>query len=124
MSKWSFGQRSREKLVGVHPSLQILMKAALEESPYDFAITEGVRSLETQKVLFESGKSRTMNSKHLKGHAVDIAVLVDGKVTWDFAYYKAVADHVKKVSAELNMPITWGGDWKSFLDGPHFEMKG
>ena len=99
------------------------MKAALEESPYDFAITEGVDS-ETQKILFDAGKSKTMNSKHLKGLAVDIAVYVDGHISWDFQYYKAVAAHVKKVAASLNMSITWGGDWQSFLDGPHFEIRG
>lgn len=123
MSKWKFGTRSRNKLVGVHPSLQILMKAALEESPYDFGITEGLRTPETQKVLFEAGKSMTMNSRHLTGHAVDIAVYVDGEISWDLQYYKAVADHVKKVAKELKLDIEWGGDWKSLVDGPHFQLK-
>jgi peptidoglycan L-alanyl-D-glutamate endopeptidase CwlK len=100
------------------------MQTALQDSPFDFIITEGVRSLETQTILFNTGKSRTMNSRHLNGRAVDIAVLVDGKVTWDFKYYKEVAAHIKMVAQKLNISITWGGDWKSFLDGPHFELRG
>jgi peptidoglycan L-alanyl-D-glutamate endopeptidase CwlK len=99
------------------------MKAALEESPFDFGITEGLRTPEVQKVLFESGKSMTLNSRHLTGHAVDIAVYVDGQITWDFQYYKAVADHVKSVAKELKVDIEWGGDWKSLVDGPHFQLK-
>lgn len=123
MSGWKLSKRSRDKLVGVHPSLQILMKAALETSPLDFGITEGLRTLDTQKLYFENGKSKTMNSKHLKGLAVDIVVFVDGKVTWDLEHYKTVAAHIKKVAEELKIPIVWGGDWKSFIDGPHFELK-
>ena len=99
-----------------------VMEEAIKESPLDFSITEGVRTLERQKELFEAGKSQTMNSRHLKGFAVDIAVLVDGKITWEFSKYQIVADHIKKVAKNLNIPIVWGGDWVSFKDGPHFEL--
>jgi peptidoglycan L-alanyl-D-glutamate endopeptidase CwlK len=119
-----FPARSLAKLKGVNSALVLLMQTALQDSPFDFIITEGVRSLETQTILFNTGKSRTMNSRHLNGRAVDIAVLVDGKVTWDFKYYKEVAAHIKMVAQKLNISITWGGDWKSFLDGPHFELRG
>jgi peptidoglycan L-alanyl-D-glutamate endopeptidase CwlK len=123
MGKWKLSERSRNKLVGVHPSLQILMKAALEESPYDFGITEGLRTPAVQKILLDAGKSTTMNSRHITGHAVDIAVYVDGQITWDFQYYKVVAEHVKAVAKELKVDIEWGGDWKSLVDGPHFQLK-
>jgi peptidoglycan L-alanyl-D-glutamate endopeptidase CwlK len=119
-----FPARSLAKLKGVNSALVLIMQTALQDSPFDFIITEGVRSLETQTILFNTGKSRTMNSRHLNGRAVDIAVLVDGKVTWDFKYYKEVAAHIKAVAQKLNISITWGGDWKSFLDGPHFELRG
>ena len=99
-----------------------VMQEAIKESPLDFSITEGVRTLERQKELFEAGKSQTMNSRHLKGFAVDIAVLIDGKLNWDFPNYKLVADHIKKVAEKLDVPIQWGGDWISFKDGPHFEL--
>lgn len=120
---WKLSERSLAKMQGVHPALQGLMKAAIIDSPYDFGISEGLRTPETQRILFDAGKSKTLNSKHLKGMAVDIVVLVDGKAAWDFEYYKTVAAHIKKTATRLNMDIVWGGDWKSFLDGPHFELR-
>lgn len=117
-----FGLRSESNLMGVHPDLKKLMEKAIADSPHDFAITEGLRTLERQQQLFEEKKTQTLNSRHLTGHAVDIAVKIEGKVTWEFSYYKSVADHVKKVAEEMNISIVWGGDWKSFKDGPHFEL--
>ncbi len=120
---WKFGKKSLERLAGIKEPLQTLAKAAITDSPYDFSITNGLRTLEEQKVLFANGKSKTMKSKHLTGDAFDIAVFVDGKLTWDLKYYKAVATHIKKVAAKLGIKITWGGDWKSFIDGPHFQLE-
>lgn len=119
---YSFSQRSKDRLKGVHPDLVKVMEEAIKESPLDFGITEGLRTLEKQKELFESGKSQTMNSRHLRGLAVDIAIFIDGKVNWDFPNYKLVADHIKEVAKKLNTPLQWGGDWISFKDGPHFEL--
>ena len=119
---YSFSQRSNDRLKGVHPKLVQVMQEAIKESPLDFSITEGVRSVDRQKELFESGKSQTMRSRHISGHAVDIAVLVDGKITWDFSKYQIVADHIKTVAKSLNIPIEWGGNWTSFKDGPHFQL--
>ncbi len=119
---YNFGNKSLEKLSTVHPDLQKLFKEAITNSPYDFSITEGVRSLERQKELVAAKKSTTMNSRHLTGKAVDIAVIVNGTITWDIRAYKAVADHIKNVAKLLNIAIIWGGDWKSFVDGPHYEL--
>lgn len=119
---YSFGSKSKERLKGVHPQMVRLMEEAIKASPLDFSITEGVRSLERQKELFSSGKSQTMRSRHLTGHAVDIGVLVDGTLTWEFPKYQIVADHIKKVAKELGIPLEWGGDWVSFKDGPHFQL--
>ena len=119
---YNFGAKSLEKLSTVHTDLQKLFKEAITNSPYDFSITEGVRSLERQKELYDAKKSTTMNSRHLTGKAVDIAVFVDGKLTWDIRAYKAVAEHIKTIAKLMNIPIVWGGDWKSFIDGPHFEL--
>jgi peptidoglycan L-alanyl-D-glutamate endopeptidase CwlK len=115
--------RSINNLKGVKPELAKLMREAIVDSPYGFVITQGLRTLEEQKVLFKLGKSKTMKSRHLTGDAVDIAVLVDGQVTWDLKYYKQVATHVKKVAKGLGIRITWGGDWVSFIDGPHFQLE-
>ena len=99
-----------------------VIEEAIKESPLDFSITEGLRTKERQKELFSSGKSQTMNSRHLTGHAADIAVIKDGTVTWDLKYYRIVTDHIKKVAKELNIPIVCGIDWVSFVDGPHIEL--
>jgi peptidoglycan LD-endopeptidase CwlK len=119
---WKFGKKSLERLAGIKEPMQALAKAAIVDSPYDFSIICGLRTVEEQKVLVATGKSRTMKSRHLTGDAFDIAVFVDGKITWDLKYYKAVATHIKKVAAKLGTKIVWGGDWKSFIDGPHFEL--
>lgn len=122
MPNYQFGQKSLEKLSTVHPDLQRVFKEAITTSPYDFAISEGVRSLDRQKELVAQGKSKTLHSRHLTGKAVDIAVFVDGKLTWDLKYYKAVTDHIKAVAVLNDVPIVCGIDWKSFIDGPHIEL--
>jgi len=119
---FALGQRSKDRLNGVHPGLVKVIEEAIKESPLDFSITEGLRTKERQKVLFDTGKSQTMNSRHITGKAVDIAVIREGEVTWDFKYYQLVAEHIKKVAKELGIDIVWGGDWQSFKDGPHFEL--
>ena len=119
---FALGQRSKDRLEGVHPDLVKVIEEAIKESPLDFSITEGLRTKERQKELFDAGKSQTMNSRHITGKAIDIAVLVDGKVTWDIQYYRIVTDHVKQVAKELDIPIVCGIDWTSFVDGPHIEL--
>jgi peptidoglycan L-alanyl-D-glutamate endopeptidase CwlK len=119
---FALGQRSKDRLNGAHPDLVKVIEEAIKESPLDFSVTEGLRTKERQKVLFDTGKSQTMNSRHITGKAVDIAVIRDGEVTWDFKYYQLVAEHIKEVAKELGIDIVWGGDWQSFKDGPHFEL--
>lgn len=120
---YKFSKRSLKNLVGVHPKLVNLMKEAIKESPYDFMVTEGIRTIERQKELFKQGKSKTMKSYHLLGKAVDIALIVDGDISWNFALYREVAKHIKKIAREQGINITWGGDWKNFKDGPHFQIE-
>ena len=119
---YSLGSKSIERLKGVHPDLVKIIEEAIKESPLDFSITEGLRTPERQQQLFNEGKSQTLRSRHITGHAVDIAVLIDGKITWEFPKYQLVSDHIKTVAKSLNIPIVWGGDWISFKDGPHFEL--
>lgn len=120
---YRFSERSLEKLETVDIRLQELFKKAITSSPYDFCITEGIRTLEKQKEYVAKGVSKTLNSKHLTGKAVDIAVIVDKKITWEWKYYQEVADHIKGIAKELGLKITWGGDWKTFKDGPHFQLE-
>ncbi|MEE0139648.1 M15 family metallopeptidase [Fusobacterium ulcerans] len=120
---YKFSKRSLDNLKGVDERLIKLMKEVLFISPYDFGITEGLRTIEKQKEYVRTGKSQTMNSYHLKGKAVDIVVYKDGKETWDLKYYKEIADIVKETAAEKGLKITWGGDWKTLIDGPHFQLE-
>lgn len=117
-----FSQRSRENLRGVHADLVIVVTTALMTSPLDFVVTEGVRSRARQEQLVNSGASKTMNSRHLTGHAVDLAVWLDGSIRWDWTLYDRLAVHVKDAAALHGIPIEWGGDWQSFRDGPHFQL--
>lgn len=122
MTGYILGSRSRERLKGVHPDLVRVVELALKYSPHDFTITEGLRTSERQAALVRAGASRTMRSRHLTGHAIDFAVLIGGRVRWDWPLYGPVAAAFKRAATELNIPIVWGGDWKTLRDGPHVEL--
>lgn len=119
---FKFSEVSKIKLAGVHPNLTTIANLALELSPIDFAITDGLRTKEQQQKLFDDKKSKTLNSRHLTGHAIDVAAFIDGKLTWDWAAYETIAVAFKRAACMLGVSITWGGDWLSFRDGPHFEL--
>lgn len=119
---FKFGKRSQDKLLGVHEDLIRVMNRAIEMSATDFAITEGVRTLDRQQALVASGASTTMKSRHLTGHAVDVAAFVGKEVRWDWPLYGKIAETVKAAAKLENVQVEWGGDWKSFPDGPHFQL--
>lgn len=121
-SGFVFSQRSLKRLEGVHPDLVKVMHRALELTEIDFVVLEGLRSIDRQRELVRQKKSRTMNSRHLTGHAVDIAPLVDGSVSWTWKYYYPLAEAVKQAAEDVGVPIEWGGDWRSFKDGPHWQL--
>lgn len=116
--------RSLSRLEGVHPDLVRVVKLAAETAPLPFVVLEGLRSVARQKQLVASGASQTMRSRHLTGHAVDIAPLdAAGQVSWDWPLYHRLAPAMKQAAEELGVAITWGGDWASFRDGPHWELQ-
>ena len=115
-------QKSLDRLSGVHPDLVAVVKRALEISEVDFAVFEGVRSKTRQAQLFKEKATKTMNSRHITGHAVDLWAWVDGEVRWDWPLYHQIAKAMKAAATELNIPIEWGGDWRTFKDGPHFQL--
>ena len=115
-------EKSRKKLEKVHSHLEAVITLAADRSPLPFIVTEGLRTAERQKQLFAAGATRTLNSRHLFGKAVDIAAVVDGEVRWDWPLYDILARAIKDAAADLKVPIVWGGDWTSFRDGPHFEL--
>ncbi len=117
-----FSERSERRLQGVHPDMVRVMRRALELSHLDFTVLEGLRSLERQHQLYAQGASTTMNSRHLTGHAVDIAPIVDGSITWHWPHYHELAAIVKQAATDCSVPLEWGGDWTSFQDGPHWQL--
>ena len=116
------GPASLLRLQGIHPDLVKVVERAIQLTEVDFTVLEGLRTKERQAQLLKAGATTTMNSRHLTGHAVDLGALVGGKVRWDWPLYYKIADAMKAASAELGIPIEWGGDWKKFKDGPHWQL--
>ncbi len=121
--------RSEDKLQQVHPDLARVVRAAAASGllPFDLIVTEGARTLERQRALFMAGASKTMKSRHLPNAegvscAVDLAAVVDGKVSWAWPLYNQIAAVMKDVAGREGVPLEWGGDWISFRDGPHFQL--
>ncbi len=121
--KFRFSRRSEKNLEGVKPQLVAVVRRALELTEVDFGITEGLRSKYRQKQLVAEGKSQTMNSRHLTGDAVDVVAYVGGQVSWEWSLYEKIAAAFTQASQELNIPVEWGGSWRTLKDGPHFQLK-
>lgn len=142
---FALSQASLAKLEGVNPNLVRVVKRAIELTTIDFRVQEGLRTTARQRQLVAAGASRTMNSRHITGHAVDLIPLLDvdkdGKIEAEEMYhwplFIPLATAMQQASAELKVPIRWGGTWKllsstpkitmgvlhkGFPDGPHFEI--
>lgn len=143
-------QKSIDRLDGVKDQLVDVVTRAIEISTVDFGVTEGLRTTETQRKYVETGKSQTMESKHLTGDAVDLVAYIDGQVSWELNLYDNLADAMKQAAIEKNVAIRWGAAWnvpdirlwrgtmeeamvyyidtrrkqnkRPFIDGPHFEL--
>jgi peptidoglycan L-alanyl-D-glutamate endopeptidase CwlK len=120
--------RDRLRLAGLHPDLVRVVERARLAMP--FIVVEGMRSRERQERLVAIGASQTLNSRHLTGHAVDLAYWLDdgdgapeaGEVRWDWPLARKIAAAMKAAATEEGVVLVWGGDWKTFRDGPHFEL--
>lgn len=93
-----------------------------EDANNSLVVTEGVRTKERQAQLYKAGASQTLNSRHLTGHAVDLACKVGNEVRWDWPLYFRLGALMKSNALNRGVKIVWGGDWKTFKDGPHFEL--
>lgn len=123
------GERSLTRLDGAHPDLRRVFIRAAKISDIDFTILEVLRTPERQKALVAQGASKTMKSRHLphpkdgKSRATDAAPLDEtGKVTWAWPIYYKLAAIIKQAAKDEGVPIEWGGDWRSFKDGPHWQL--
>jgi peptidoglycan LD-endopeptidase CwlK len=127
LRRMAMDARSEKNLVGVHSALVGVVRRAAEivEARHDglgFIVTEGLRTKERQAELLKAGASRTMNTKHLTGRAVDLAATVNGEVRWYMPLYANLATAMKLAADEQGVQIVWGGSWRTFKDGPHFEL--
>ena len=116
---YQLGQRSLQNLSGVHPDLVAVVKRAIELTEQDFTVIEGIRNIDRQRKLYRTGKSKTLNSRHLTGHAVDIA---PWPISWEWEEFYPIEEAMKQAASELDVDLEWGGDWKSFKDGPHWQL--
>lgn len=121
MNDFKFSQRSVKKLKSVNKYLKGIMYDLLSHSPHDFAITEGLRTLEKQKKLLSENKTKTLQSKHLDGLAVDIVALPNGKVSWEPQHYVEIANalnDVLRLSNNQKYLVRWGGAWNCYMPCP------
>lgn len=142
-SGFILGERSLKNLEGVNPDLVAVVKRAIQITGMDFTVIEGLRSKERQAELVKKGASKTMNSRHLTGHAVDIVPVKDGVISWRIDDYYPLAKAMATAADELGVRVRWGGAWSvinnkkdhpaewiksyragggRFIDGPHFEL--
>lgn len=150
MGDFKFGPSSMKELKDVHQDLVAVVKKTLIYSVQDFAVHDGIRSLDEQKQMLAKGASKTLDSRHITGHAVDLVPYINGKLRWEWPPIFLIAEAVRMAAKELNVPLRWGAAWdidftdsyeapedlmadystrikrqgkRPFLDGPHFELK-
>ena len=122
MSEYKLSERSLSRLEGVHPDLVDVVCRAIELTEIDFGVSEGLRTLETQKEYLAKGASTTLKSRHLTGHAVDVYAYVGGMARWEMPLYEKINKAFQQAAYECKTPLEWGGDWTKFVDGPHFQL--
>ena len=142
--------RSIRKLEGVDKDLVAVVMDAITLTKVDFGVTFGLRTLEEQKKLYESGRSQTMKSKHLEGRAVDLVAYFGSDISWELNVYDDICDAMAEAARRNSVAIKWGAAWsegdirmyqgtsedamnayvdlrrsqgrRPFIDAPHFEM--
>ena len=149
MTDFHLGERSLAELNGVHDDLVLVVKRAIELTPVDFAVHDGIRTLEEQRELVARGASKTLHSRHLTGHAVDLVPYINRKLRWEWDAIYPIADAMREAAHQYGIPLRWGGCWsllltdnptapehlvqlyvdeqrrnnrRAFIDGPHYEL--
>jgi peptidoglycan L-alanyl-D-glutamate endopeptidase CwlK len=120
--------RREERLNTVHPRLADVARKAAGFLDFDLLVVEGARTIKRQEQLVSRGASRTMHSKHIPGqdgfaHAVDLAPVLDDEVRWDWPLFGHIDAAMQRAARELGVALIWGGSWRTFRDGPHWELK-
>lgn len=121
--QYKLSARSYRRLQGVHPDLIKIAEHAIKSTPYDFAISEGLRSADRQEKLVARGASQLKVSKHQVGLAIDIVIIIDKAANWEFEKYREIAAIFYKAAKDLKIEgLFWGGEWEKLRDGPHFQL--
>ena len=134
------GTRSLNTLKGVHPNLVRVMVESIKDSPVDFTITDGGRTIAMQQGLYAQGRTkpgrvvtdadgvRNKSNHQSKSdgyyHAVDLYPYINGTVDFNDKQnlLPVIAAHIKATSKCMGINIGWGGDWVGSWDKPHFEL--
>ena len=125
---FKLGSKSKQRLKGVDPRIIKILDLALNITMIDFGIPAngGLRTMPTQKLLFDKGVSKCdgikNKSAHQSGLAFDIFAYVDGAASWDRYQLTQCAAAILQAAALLGYQLHWGGLYKSFVDMPHFEL--
>ena len=147
---FKLSDRSIAKLEGVDETLVEVVKEAIQLTKVDFGVTFGMRTLEEQQKLFDSGRSQTMKSKHLDGRAVDLVAYFGSDISWELNVYDDICDAMAEAARRNTLALKWGAAWsegdirmytgtaedamnayidlrrsqgrRPFIDAPHFEM--
>jgi len=119
--------RSETVLADVHPDLARIVRQAHGDCSQGFEVIQGLRTLAAEQAAVATGHSTTMHSRHLaNAHgvacAVDVAAIDQGHISWNPLLYQTIAHAMKAAAAALEIPLEWGGDWRSFKDWGHFQL--
>ena len=111
MPDFRLSRRSLDRLKGIHPDLEAIVKRAITITRIDFGVIQGLRTMEEQEKLYACGASRTMKSKHLSGLAVDLMAYIGSRASWELNLYDDISDAMKQAAIEQNVPLRWGAAW-------------
>ena len=135
---YKLSTRSLDTMAGVNPNLVKVIKEAIATSPFDFMVTQGLRTAKYQNELYQQGRTKkglkvTNADGYIKksnhqmktdgyGYAIDFVILNGKVLDWDTeSKYEAVAKHILDTGHKLGVNLEWGGNWK-FKDYPHIQI--
>lgn len=107
----NLSRRDVERLAGLHPMLAETVRVCYAASPLPLTVLEGVRTLDRQREYVRTGASRTLNSRHLTGHAVDLGVMDGNDVSWHWPLYYRLAIIMRQAAEVTGAVLIWGGVW-------------
>jgi peptidoglycan LD-endopeptidase CwlK len=147
---FKLSNRSLSRLEGVDERLIEVVKHAITVTKTDFGVICGLRTIEEQEALVAKGASKTMKSKHLTGHAVDLMAYIGSRGSWELNLYDDLADAMQEGAKTVGVGVCWGAAWhipdirdwdgtmeaamndyvdlrrsqgrRPFIDGPHFQL--